>query len=209
MRRLLRDVAEDQALGDTTTLADPDGGRRHQVALPRRRARRGLSALACAYSPSTGPGATSRSTPGAAVVVDIDGVLSDASRRQHYLESPRQDWRVVLRRVRRGPGDRGGARAARRCSTPTLQIVLLTARPAPGAPPHRGVAPPLRDPLGPADHAAVGRLRAGPRLQAVDGLGAAPAGFELRLAFEDDRRNVEMFRAEGIPCLYIHSGYYD
>ena len=37
MRRLLRDVAQDQALGDTTTLADPDGGRRHQVALPRRR----------------------------------------------------------------------------------------------------------------------------------------------------------------------------
>jgi len=35
------------------------------------------------------------------------------------------------------------------------------------------------------------------------------AGFDLRLAFEDDRRNVEMFRAEGIPCLYVHSGYYD
>ena len=25
------------------------------------------------------------------------------------------------------------------------------------------------------------------------------AGFELRLAFEDDRRNVEMFRGDGIP----------
>jgi hypothetical protein len=35
------------------------------------------------------------------------------------------------------------------------------------------------------------------------------AGFELRLAIEDDRRNVEMFRAEGVPCLYKHSGYYD
>ena len=35
------------------------------------------------------------------------------------------------------------------------------------------------------------------------------AGFDLRLAFEDDRRNVEMFRAEAIPCLYVHSGYYD
>ena len=28
-------------------------------------------------------------------------------------------------------------------------------------------------------------------------------------AFEDDRRNVAMFHAEGIPCVYIHSGYYD
>jgi hypothetical protein len=26
-------------------------------------------------------------------VVDIDGVLSDAAGRQHYLEQPRQDWR--------------------------------------------------------------------------------------------------------------------
>jgi hypothetical protein len=34
-------------------------------------------------------------------------------------------------------------------------------------------------------------------------------GFEPRLAFEDDRRNVDMFRAEGIPCVYVHSGYYD
>ena len=26
---------------------------------------------------------------------------------------------------------------------------------------------------------------------------------------EDDRRNVAMFREEGVPCVYIHSGYYD
>ena len=35
------------------------------------------------------------------------------------------------------------------------------------------------------------------------------AGFDLRLAFEDDRRNLQMFHAEGVPCIYIHSGYYD
>lgn len=34
-------------------------------------------------------------------------------------------------------------------------------------------------------------------------------GFDLRLAFEDDPRNAAMFRDEGVPCLYIHSGYYD
>jgi hypothetical protein len=34
-------------------------------------------------------------------------------------------------------------------------------------------------------------------------------GFELRLAIEDDRRNVAMFRSEGVPCIYFHSGYYD
>ncbi|MBI2705863.1 MAG: hypothetical protein HYX32_11315 [Actinobacteria bacterium] len=34
-------------------------------------------------------------------------------------------------------------------------------------------------------------------------------GFDLRLAFEDDRRNYLMFHNEGVPCIYIHSGYYD
>ncbi len=30
----------------------------------------------------------------------------------------------------------------------------------------------------------------------------------LQLALEDDRRNLEMFEEEGVPCLYVHSGYY-
>ena len=33
-------------------------------------------------------------------------------------------------------------------------------------------------------------------------------GFDVRLAFEDDIRNKEMFEAEGVPCVYLHSGYY-
>jgi hypothetical protein len=34
-------------------------------------------------------------------------------------------------------------------------------------------------------------------------------GYEPRLAFEDDRRNVAMFRDAGVPCIYLHSGYYE
>jgi hypothetical protein len=34
-------------------------------------------------------------------------------------------------------------------------------------------------------------------------------GLDLKLCFEDDLRNVEMFRAEGVPSLYVHSGYYE
>ncbi len=66
--------------------------------------------------------------PGAAVVVDIDGVLSDASRRQHYLESPRRDWRSFFDAC-------GEDRVIEEVHTvlalldPDLQIVLLTARP--------------------------------------------------------------------------------
>lgn len=38
---------------------------------------------------------------GAAVLVDIDGVLSDAAGRQHYLEAPRRDLERLLRGLRR------------------------------------------------------------------------------------------------------------
>ena len=34
-------------------------------------------------------------------------------------------------------------------------------------------------------------------------------GFQVLLGIEDDRRNVEMLRSEGVPTLYRHSGYYD
>ena len=34
-------------------------------------------------------------------------------------------------------------------------------------------------------------------------------GFDLRLAFEDDPSNHAMYVAAGIPCVYIHSGYYE
>ena len=48
-----------------------------------------------------------------------------------------------------------------------------------------------------------------PRLQAVVVWDLRDYGFDLLLGIEDDRRNVEMLRSEGIPCIYFHSGYYD
>ena len=34
-------------------------------------------------------------------------------------------------------------------------------------------------------------------------------GFDVQLSFEDDPRNVDMFRQAGVPTVYIHSGYYE
>jgi pyridoxine 5'-phosphate synthase PdxJ len=33
-------------------------------------------------------------------------------------------------------------------------------------------------------------------------------GYEVVLAFEDDPRNVAILRGEGVPTVYVHSGYY-
>jgi hypothetical protein len=146
--------------------------------------------------------------PGRAVVVDIDGVLSDASSRQHYLESPRQDWRSFFDACGEDPVIEE-VRALLDLLDADLQIVLLTARP------HR------------VHHLTEAWLRRyairwdllimrawGDYELARDFKQASvwelrTAGFDPRLAFEDDRRNVAMFRAAGIPCLYVHSGYYD
>ena len=35
------------------------------------------------------------------------------------------------------------------------------------------------------------------------------AGFDLELALDDDIKNIGMYHEESVPCVYIHSGYYD
>ena len=66
--------------------------------------------------------------PARAVVVDIDGVLSDAAGRQHYLESPRQDWRAFFDACGDDPVIEE-VKTLLDLLDPELQIVLLTARP--------------------------------------------------------------------------------
>jgi pyridoxine 5'-phosphate synthase PdxJ len=34
-------------------------------------------------------------------------------------------------------------------------------------------------------------------------------GYEPTLAIDDDPRNLAMYRSEGVPTVYLHSGYYD
>jgi phosphoglycolate phosphatase-like HAD superfamily hydrolase len=149
-----------------------------------------------------------RVEPGPAVVFDMDGVLSDATGRQHLLERPRRDWDAFF--------DAAGEdelidEVARLLDLlePGLRIVLLTARPI-SIQRHT-----LRwlehhnlrwDLLVMREWGDYGASREFKR-DAVRGLRSY--GFDLQLAFEDDRRNVDMFHREGIPCVYIHSGYYE
>lgn len=144
------------------------------------------------------------------MVFDLDGVLSDAAGRQHYLDSTtgRRDWKAFFDACGDDPlVDEVHALLA--LLDPALGIVLLTARPARVGPQTLAwlerydvrwdllVMRPDGDRRPAADFKrdVAGALRA--------------AGFAVRLAFEDDRRNVAMFREEGIPCVYIHSGYYE
>ena len=152
MRRLLRDVAEGRVLGDTTTLADPGGGRGDPAAGGDRADRR--------VSPAGGPtnwawhGRPARA-PGEAVVFDVDGVLSDAVGRQHFIERGRRDWDAFFDACGDDPLI-GEVVRVLELLDPRLQIDPAH-RPAHAGPaPDPGLAGPLRAALGPAGHAVPG-----------------------------------------------------
>jgi hypothetical protein len=145
---------------------------------------------------------------GATVVFDLDGVLSDAASRQHFIEGPRQDWHAFFEACGEDPVIEEVARLLGLLD-PTLTIVLLTARPARVQPQtivwleHYRLRWDLLVMRDVGDYGASRHFKHRSVTELRD------AGFDLKLSFEDDWRNVAMFRDEGIPCVYIHSGYYD
>lgn len=146
---------------------------------------------------------------GAAVLVDIDGVLSDATGRQHFLEDrSKRNWRAFFDACGDDPLIDEVARLLELLDR-DLAVVLLTGRPARVQPQtlawleRYGVRWDMLIMRNAGDYAAAREFKR----QTVGELRAF--GFDLRLAFEDDRRNLEMFHEEGLPCVYIHSGYYE
>ena len=146
--------------------------------------------------------------PGPAVVFDLDGVLSDAASRQHFLERGRRDWNAFFDACGDDPLIEEVARLIDLLDG-RLRVVLLTGRPLRVQPQtlawlrRYGLRWDLLVMRDYGDYAAAREFKR----ETVHDLRAA--GFDLRLAFEDDRRNLQMFHAEGVPCIYIHSGYYD
>jgi len=145
---------------------------------------------------------------GTSVMFDLDGVLADAAARQHYLRGPRPDWEAFFAASGDDPLVNEVAVLLGLLS-PNLTIVLLTARPA-------------RISTLTMEWLSRHRLRWDLLVMRRDG-DYRPArhykqssvrdilarGLDIKLCLEDDLRNVEMFRAEGVPSLYIHSGYYE
>ena len=140
--------------------------------------------------------------------MDIDGVLSDASHRQWHLDGPVRDWHSFFAAAA-GDALLGDHAELVRCLGADLQVVLLTARPfrlreltldwirRHGL---RWDLLALRGPAQDMVHSVRFKRRA---LGLLRSFGFAPA-----FAVEDDPRIVEMYAAESLPCLYVHSGYY-
>jgi phosphoglycolate phosphatase-like HAD superfamily hydrolase len=147
--------------------------------------------------------------PSRAVVFDVDGVLSDAVSRQHFIEGPgRRDWDAFFHACGDDPLIDDVAQLLHLLD-PSLQIILLTGRPLRVQPQTLAWLDRYKlrwDLLIMRDYGDYMAAREFKQWTVED---LRRYGFELALAFEDDRRNLEMFRSEGVPCVYIHSGYYD
>ena len=142
------------------------------------------------------------------MVFDIDGVLSDAAGRQHYLERGRRDWNAFFDACGEDPLIAEVGQLLELLDQ-SLAIVLLTGRPISVQKitvawleryELRWDLLIMRD-YGDYEAATAFKRRVVGELRAE--------GFDLRLAFEDDRRNVAMFHQQGVPCVYIHSGYFE
>jgi hypothetical protein len=145
---------------------------------------------------------------GPAVVFDIDGVLSDAAGRQHFLERGKRDWTAFFEACGDDPVIEEIARLLELLD-PSLHVVLLTGRPLRVQPQtlawlrRYGLRWDLLVMRAQGDYAHV----TGFKQEVVHQL--RDFGFDLRLAFEDDPSNHAMYVAAGVPCVYIHSGYYE
>ncbi len=158
-----------------------------------------------------GGGADTVPDGGPLAILDLDGVISDGTHRQHYLRGSRKDFRGFFEAA---PGDppyeSGLALAASIADDHTVGI--LTARPAymfDGTRrwlaahdvrhdllilrPERGRG--ARGPSADFKRHELSRLRA--------------AGYQITVAIDDDERIIAMYRSEGVFALYVHSGYYE
>ena len=146
--------------------------------------------------------------PGPAIVFDMDGVLSDAAGRQHFIEYPFPDWESFFEAC---GDDALIAEVARLLEVISAdhRIVMLTARPMRVQPQtlawleRYGLRWDLLIMREFGDYMAARIFKQRSVSEMRD------HGFDLRLAFEDDPRNVAMFHGQNVPCIYIHSGYYE
>ena len=140
---------------------------------------------------------------------DLDGVLSDAAGRQRFAEGGKiTEWKAFFDACADDPLI-AELHQLLVLLDPALRVVLLTARPARVQPEtvawlsRYDVRWDLLVMRNDADHRPAEAFKR----ESLNAIGAH--GFEVLLAFEDDRRNVAMFREAGVPCVYIHSGYYE
>lgn len=152
-----------------------------------------------------------RAIEGDVLLFDLDGVLADASHRQHHLHLEEPDWDGFYAAVDADTPLETGARLLSALH-PDVPVVILTGRIDAVAPTtvewlrrHRIrwdmlVCRPAAD--SDRDTHAVDYKR-------IEVAKLLAASIRPVLAIDDNRRIVAMYEEFGIPGAYVSSGYYD
>lgn len=148
-----------------------------------------------------------RLSKGEIVIFDVDGVLSDASARQHFLKRRDPDWDGFFNACNQDPLIDAASKILSVIDS-KYPIALMTGRPLSVQEKtlkwldDHEIRWDLLIMRNYSDYSAARSFKKfeTSRLRSCD---LVPV-----LAFEDDQRNVEMFRQEKVPCVYLHSGYY-
>ena len=142
------------------------------------------------------------------VIFDLDGVISDASHRQHFLKTGEKDWDGFFSACTEDPPILSGVTLINLISK-SKGVIILTARPVTihietlewlnnhDVSWNAMIMRSKQDHLGSAEM----------KLSAINEILAA--NLNPILVFDDDPKNITMFKEQGIPAVSVHSGYYD
>ena len=141
-------------------------------------------------------------------IFDMDGVLSDAGHRQQFLRTDPPDWDSFGALAHLDPPLEFGHAEATRFAVDHC-IVVVTARPAPmfasthewlvrhGFPVDLAILRPEHD------------FRPSHEVKRDQLMRIREHGGDIRVAYEDEIANLDMYRSHDVETVYVHSGYYD
>lgn len=146
---------------------------------------------------------------GPCVLVDVDGIIADGWHRQHFLQDGKKDWKNFFANAFQDTPIDGSVQLTQSID-PSTAVVLLTARP------HNlhEVTVDWVTEYGYRWDLLIMRARSDGGLRSPEFKRRSvnelrERGFLPQLAIDDDQRNIDMFREEGLNALYVHSGYYE
>jgi len=145
---------------------------------------------------------------GSVLIVDIDGVIADATAHQHYLNGTSQDWENFFEAALNSRVFREGRELVKSLDA-SKPIFLMTARPSYL----------LEKTIYWLNQNKIfwdallmreeNDDRSSPEVKLDLLRDLIECGYKPTLALDDDPRNLLMFWEQKIPSIYVHSGYYE
>ncbi|MEC7578895.1 MAG: HAD family acid phosphatase [Actinomycetota bacterium] len=141
------------------------------------------------------------------VIFDLDGVISDAAHRQHFLKGTERDWDGFFSACTEDPPIISGVKLINVLNK-YHKTIILTARPSSVQSKtvhwlkRHSVVWDVLIMRSDDDHRQSSEMKLTALNQIRD------AGYDPVLVFDDDPKNIAMFLEQEVPAISVHSGYY-